>query len=144
MAIVELPYFATEITTPSSPFALSLAKYLHSIGAKMYGAFWCSHCQEQKEQESLHMVIFTKGFWFTDDNGSLCLSFCSRNPCAFHLDDNGRISGTLVSESYLEMVNYSYPSEFMMSLPGHSINEDYVWCNEASCNPPKLRSNASS
>jgi hypothetical protein len=43
-----LPYFATEITTPSSPFALSLAKYLNSIGAKMYGAFWCSHCQEQK------------------------------------------------------------------------------------------------
>ncbi|KAG4988058.1 hypothetical protein JHK84_030627 [Glycine max] len=45
----DLPYFATEITTPSSPFALSLARHLHSIGAKMYGAFWCSHCQEQKE-----------------------------------------------------------------------------------------------
>jgi len=49
MAKIELPYFATEITTPSSPFALSLARYLHSIGAKMYGAFWCSHCLEQKE-----------------------------------------------------------------------------------------------
>ncbi|KAL5099622.1 hypothetical protein RYX36_003949 [Vicia faba] len=48
-AKVELPYFATEVTAPSSPFALSLAKYLHSIGAKMYGAFWCSHCLEQKE-----------------------------------------------------------------------------------------------
>ncbi|KAK7309393.1 hypothetical protein RJT34_06080 [Clitoria ternatea] len=49
LAEIELPYYATEITTPSSPFALSLARYLHSIGAKMYGAFWCSHCQEQKE-----------------------------------------------------------------------------------------------
>ncbi|XP_027360546.1 thiol-disulfide oxidoreductase LTO1 isoform X2 [Abrus precatorius] len=49
LAEIELPYYATEITTPSSPFTLSLAKYLHSIGAKMYGAFWCSHCQEQKE-----------------------------------------------------------------------------------------------
>ncbi|CAL5188210.1 unnamed protein product [Lathyrus oleraceus] len=48
-AKIDLPYFATEITAPSSPFALSLAKYLHSIGAKMYGAFWCSHCLEQKE-----------------------------------------------------------------------------------------------
>ncbi|XP_057449222.1 thiol-disulfide oxidoreductase LTO1 [Lotus japonicus] len=48
-AKIELPYYATEITTPSSPFALSLARYLHSIGAKMYGAFWCSHCLEQKE-----------------------------------------------------------------------------------------------
>ncbi|ESW29954.1 hypothetical protein PHAVU_002G112700 [Phaseolus vulgaris] len=49
LAEIELPYYATEITTPSSPFALSLARHLHSVGAKMYGAFWCSHCQEQKE-----------------------------------------------------------------------------------------------
>ncbi|XP_061346082.1 thiol-disulfide oxidoreductase LTO1 isoform X2 [Gastrolobium bilobum] len=49
LAEVELPYYATEITTPSSPFAISLARYLQSIGAKMYGAFWCSHCLEQKE-----------------------------------------------------------------------------------------------
>lgn len=49
LAEIELPYYATEITSPSSPFALSLARHLHSVGAKMYGAFWCSHCQEQKE-----------------------------------------------------------------------------------------------
>ncbi|XP_062010779.1 thiol-disulfide oxidoreductase LTO1 [Rosa rugosa] len=46
---VDLPYFTTEITTPSSPFAISLAKHLNAIGAKMYGAFWCSHCVEQKQ-----------------------------------------------------------------------------------------------
>ncbi|GKV44143.1 hypothetical protein SLEP1_g51356 [Rubroshorea leprosula] len=45
----ELPFFTTEITTTSSPSALSLARHLHSIGAKMYGAFWCSHCLEQKQ-----------------------------------------------------------------------------------------------
>ncbi|MED6193813.1 ribosome biosynthesis protein lto1 [Stylosanthes scabra] len=49
LAEVELPYYSSEIKTPSSPFALSLAKHLHSIGAKMYGAFWCSHCLEQKK-----------------------------------------------------------------------------------------------
>ncbi|KAG4403675.1 hypothetical protein GLYMA_01G161400v4 [Glycine max] len=49
----DLPYFATEITTPLSPFALSLAWHLHCIGAKMYGAFWCLHCQEQKEIKKL-------------------------------------------------------------------------------------------
>ncbi|XP_022741712.1 thiol-disulfide oxidoreductase LTO1 [Durio zibethinus] len=49
LANVDLPYFTTEITTKSSPFALSLARHLHSIGAKMYGAFWCSHCLEQKQ-----------------------------------------------------------------------------------------------
>ncbi|KAK7253000.1 hypothetical protein RIF29_37360 [Crotalaria pallida] len=49
LANIELPYYATEITTSSTPFAQSLARHLHSIGAKMYGAFWCSHCLEQKE-----------------------------------------------------------------------------------------------
>ncbi|KAJ4841626.1 hypothetical protein Tsubulata_004921 [Turnera subulata] len=48
-AEINLPYVTTEVTTPSSPFALALARHLHSIGAKMYGAFWCSHCLEQKE-----------------------------------------------------------------------------------------------
>ncbi|KAK4368179.1 hypothetical protein RND71_011971 [Anisodus tanguticus] len=48
-AMAELEYFTTEITSESTPFAISLAKHLHSIGAKMYGAFWCSHCQEQKQ-----------------------------------------------------------------------------------------------
>ncbi|KAH7512793.1 hypothetical protein FEM48_Zijuj12G0127800 [Ziziphus jujuba var. spinosa] len=33
LAEIELPYFTTEITSPSSPFALSLAKHLQSIEA---------------------------------------------------------------------------------------------------------------
>ncbi|CAA2966916.1 thiol-disulfide oxidoreductase LTO1 [Olea europaea subsp. europaea] len=45
----EIPYFTTEVKTKSSPLAISLARHLHSIGAKLYGAFWCSHCFEQKE-----------------------------------------------------------------------------------------------
>lgn len=49
LAETEIPFFATEVTTPSSTFAVSLARHLHSIGAKMYGAFWCSHCLEQKQ-----------------------------------------------------------------------------------------------
>lgn len=49
LADINLEYFTTEITTPSSPFAISLARHLQSTGAKMYGAFWCSHCQEQKQ-----------------------------------------------------------------------------------------------
>ncbi|KAL7104084.1 hypothetical protein ACP275_08G222300 [Erythranthe tilingii] len=45
----ELPYVETEITKESSPLALSLARHLNSIGAKLYGAFWCSHCVHQKQ-----------------------------------------------------------------------------------------------
>ncbi|XP_059640069.1 thiol-disulfide oxidoreductase LTO1 isoform X2 [Cornus florida] len=46
---LDLQPFTTEITTESSPITLSLARHLHSVGAKMYGAFWCSHCLEQKQ-----------------------------------------------------------------------------------------------
>ena len=33
----------------STEQSIELAKYLQSSGAKMYGAFWCPHCQRQKE-----------------------------------------------------------------------------------------------
>lgn len=38
-----------EITTDSSPRALELASSLQAMDAKMYGAYWCSHCYDQKE-----------------------------------------------------------------------------------------------
>ncbi|XP_051115443.1 thiol-disulfide oxidoreductase LTO1-like [Andrographis paniculata] len=49
LADIEIPYFETEVQTKSSPLAISLANHLRSIGAKLYGAFWCTHCHEQKE-----------------------------------------------------------------------------------------------
>lgn len=49
LADIDLEPFETEITTKSSPLAIALAKHLQLIGAKMYGAFWCSHCLEQKQ-----------------------------------------------------------------------------------------------
>jgi len=33
---------------PDNPIAKALAEHLTDIGAKMYGASWCPHCQEQK------------------------------------------------------------------------------------------------
>lgn len=42
-------YSPPEITTDSSPRALELATTLQSLDAKMYGAYWCSHCYDQKE-----------------------------------------------------------------------------------------------
>jgi uncharacterized membrane protein len=33
----------------SLPYSEALAKHLTKSGAKMYGAFWCPHCKQQKE-----------------------------------------------------------------------------------------------
>jgi len=37
------------VTTASTPDAVALAKRLRAAGARMYGAFWCSHCLDQKQ-----------------------------------------------------------------------------------------------
>jgi uncharacterized membrane protein/glutaredoxin len=36
------------IVTPSGEAEIALAKHLKETGAKMYGAYWCPHCQDQK------------------------------------------------------------------------------------------------
>lgn len=48
--ITELEYKQPVVTTESSSQAVSLARRLREAGAKMYGAFWCSHCYDQKQE----------------------------------------------------------------------------------------------
>lgn len=48
-ANLQLPYAAPVIDTKSTPYSRDLALFLREKGAKMYGAFWCSHCEDQKE-----------------------------------------------------------------------------------------------
>eukprot|EP00775_Hariotina_reticulata_P003062 gene3062-3342_t len=47
---LELPYAEPVVTTSSTDAAISLAKKLKAAGAKMYGAFWCTHCYDQKQE----------------------------------------------------------------------------------------------
>jgi uncharacterized membrane protein len=44
------PQAAPPISTTSSSRALELSTNLQALNAKMYGAYWCSHCFEQKER----------------------------------------------------------------------------------------------
>ncbi len=37
------------VTGPSTPGTLALAEHLRASGARMYSAYWCPHCHEQKE-----------------------------------------------------------------------------------------------
>jgi len=43
-------YSPPTITTTSTPDILLLGKQLQSLDARMYGAYWCSHCFEQKQR----------------------------------------------------------------------------------------------
>ncbi|MGB3514701.1 MAG: vitamin K epoxide reductase family protein [Microcoleaceae cyanobacterium] len=37
------------VTTTSTPAKVALAAHLKEVGAKMYGAYWCAHCKDQKQ-----------------------------------------------------------------------------------------------
>ena len=37
------------VTTPSGEAEIALAKHLKKVDAKMYGAYWCPHCHDQKQ-----------------------------------------------------------------------------------------------
>jgi hypothetical protein len=45
----DIPFKAPEVVTSSPAGAVDLAIRLRDNGAMMYGAFWCTHCLEQKE-----------------------------------------------------------------------------------------------
>lgn len=49
------------ITTTSGAAEIGLANHLKQVGAKMYGAFWCSHCRRQKQlfgQEAFQQIDY--------------------------------------------------------------------------------------
>ncbi|QPN62183.1 vitamin K epoxide reductase family protein [Synechococcus sp. CBW1004] len=37
------------VTSPSTPATIALAEHLSRTGARMYSAYWCPHCHDQKE-----------------------------------------------------------------------------------------------
>jgi uncharacterized membrane protein len=42
-------YAASAPPAPEAAYAEALAKHLTATGAKLYGAYWCPHCTDQKE-----------------------------------------------------------------------------------------------
>merc|ERR1711879_874589 len=62
----------------SSPRAMSVAQDLKRIGAKMYGAYWCGHCYNQKGtlgKEAMSLLAYVEcdasGY---DNKNKLCES----------------------------------------------------------------------
>jgi len=80
-----LPYNMPAVESHSSDAKLAMAKRLKAAGAKMYGAFWCSHCFAQKEyfgQEAMadfpYVECYPDGFFRSEDGkGTVIDQACS-------------------------------------------------------------------
>jgi uncharacterized membrane protein len=51
------------VETSSGESEIALAKHLNQVGAKFYGAFWCPHCQNQKQMfgnEAMEFVPYVE------------------------------------------------------------------------------------
>jgi glutaredoxin len=58
-----------QVKNNSGQAEVALAKHLNKINAKMYGAFWCPHCGEQKELFGKQAVVYIK-YIECDSNGT--------------------------------------------------------------------------
>jgi uncharacterized membrane protein len=54
------------IKAPSSSRALAIGKRLQALDAKMYGAYWCSHCNNQKQELGVQVAKEEKMFAYVE------------------------------------------------------------------------------
>jgi len=103
------------ITTISSPANIELAKHLTAVEAKMYGAFWCGHCHEQKElfgqpavRELTYIECDPEG---TNPQPDLCKA--AKIPGYPTWEVNGQLySGTQSLEDLAKLSGYPGPRNF--------------------------------
>lgn len=70
------PNAAPLVVSASGSAEIELAQHLKQIGARMYGAYWCPHCHEQKElfgKEADHIVPYVE---CADDGKNSQVALC--------------------------------------------------------------------
>lgn len=107
------------ISTTSGAAEIALASHLKQVGAKMYGAFWCSHCHDQKQlfgQEAFQQIDYIE----CDPKGKkpkpeLCEAAKVEGFPTWKI--NGKsVSGTQSLEELSDMSGYQGSRDFRNSL----------------------------
>lgn len=110
-----------DITTTSGKAEIALAEYLTANGIKMYGAFWCPHCYEQKQlfgKEAFAKIKYIE----CDPKGQnpqtdLCQKAGIQGFPSWEI--KGKIyPGTYPLEKLAELAGYKGPTNFKYTLPG--------------------------
>eukprot|EP00596_Hydrurales_sp_CCMP1899_P009520 CAMPEP_0119035130 /NCGR_PEP_ID=MMETSP1177-20130426/2094_1 /TAXON_ID=2985 /ORGANISM="Ochromonas sp, Strain CCMP1899" /LENGTH=153 /DNA_ID=CAMNT_0006993065 /DNA_START=326 /DNA_END=787 /DNA_ORIENTATION=- len=74
-----VPEEAPKVTKTSSPRAVSVGKRLNALNAKMYGAFWCSHCNNQKQELGVEVAKLFEYVECDKDGANSQFKICRAN-----------------------------------------------------------------
>ncbi|MEO0455671.1 MAG: vitamin K epoxide reductase family protein [Cyanobacteria bacterium P01_A01_bin.114] len=104
------------VTNPSGEAELALARHLTQIDAKMYGAYWCPHCHDQKQlfgQAAAKEIPYIE---CADDGqnsqADLCRSVSGLTGFPTWEVNGQFLSGTQTLQALAEASGYSGPQEF--------------------------------
>lgn len=107
-------FFASRFETKSDPQVDAFAQCISLSGAKFYGAFWCSHCQSQKElfNSSQKLLPYIE---CSSPDGESQLDVCKEAGIegypTWEFADGSRLSGQLSFETLAEKTQCPLPQE---------------------------------
>jgi uncharacterized membrane protein len=110
---------AIEVTTQSGPAEIALAQHLADVGATFYGAWWCPHCQEQKQlfgKEAAEIMPYVE---CSAPDGQSQTPACQEAGISSYptWEINGeRLSGRQSLEQLARATGYNGPMNFQNSL----------------------------
>lgn len=116
------PSVASEftVTAASGESEIALAKHLTQTGAKFYGAFWCPHCQKQKQVFGKEAVEFVPYVECSPPNRQGQTAVCQAQKIEGYptWEINGqRSTGEKSLEDLAQLSGYQGPSAFQNKLP---------------------------
>jgi uncharacterized membrane protein len=112
---------APPIQRDSGPSEIALAKHLKATGAKMYGAFWCSHCNDQKELFGKQAKKEMPYVECTSEGQNSQAALCTEKQITGYptWEVNGQVlTGTQTLQKLAEVSGYKGPQDFKNQVPG--------------------------
>lgn len=80
--LIPIPEEAPKVSKKSSPRAMAVGKRLQALDAKMFGAFWCSHCNNQKQELGVQTVGLYKYVECDKDGANTDYKLCREKKIA--------------------------------------------------------------
>jgi uncharacterized membrane protein len=117
------PPYGWKITSESGASEIELAEHLTTVGAKMYGAFWCPHCFDQKQifgQEAFKKVTYIE----CDPRGKnpqpeVCVAAEIQSYPSWEVNGK-KLSGAQLPETLAKESGYTGTTDFKYTIPGRS------------------------